>query len=447
MTDLEVFHWSLAKAIELYYPTFKPRWIPLPDPPLVVTIGDHPELLAELRKNALLMQTISEVAKDAFIGALGSIVPRLQALDAECGAAGGDFYTYAASRKRIIQEITQSIQQAQNVATRNSLHELELLKNKKQAWKNYRLVVLFKLGWTGVLGVGTAAAGLAGAVPTGGAALAISIIGTYRAVSECGKTLLECAQDAHSVQKQVEIDLKYLQGTYAPGQRTGVALEVTAITFNAVLKPLFTDLPNAKTLEEHNKLWLDKLTHLSVLANELSAKLNDLLEYGGKLQAQLAADPNSEKKRAALRGFEAYIKKLLEEGFIVPGMQRRVPISESYRYAQEGFKLQKQIAEEIENLKARRSKGVDWYNSVITAFTDVAFMALGSAVTPPELKAADVLGVVHDGLENLKEIYDIAADNSPEVKKVEENVMEELAAVPIDQRATTRPRSNAVTRY
>ena len=143
------------------------------------------------------------------------------------------------------------------------------------------------------------------------------------------KTLWDCAKNADGVQKRVETGLKKLRDSYAQGQKSGVAREVVASTANALLKeaPVAVinklsggALTNVATLEDDNKLWRGKLTHLRFLAHELSEELNELLVNSDKLATQLSADPDSKKKLAALRSFQADINKLLTEGFIVPSM-------------------------------------------------------------------------------------------------------------------------------
>ncbi len=234
------------------------------------------------------------------------------------------------------------------------------------------------------------------------------------------------------MQKRVETGLKKLRDSYAQGQKSGVAREVVASTANALLKeaPVAVinklsggALTNVATLEDDNKLWRGKLTHLRFLAHELSEELNELLVNSDKLATQLSADPDSKRKLAALRGFQADINKLLTEGFIVPSMGRRVTIQKSYEDAESGLAAQEQVAKAIEELKAGRSQGVDWYNKIISFVTDAALTAAGYGVSPPNLSSAkDVAGVVSDGATNLAGIYDMVADAVPQVKAIEEKI-------------------------
>jgi hypothetical protein len=432
MADWVMFSWSLSKAIENDSPIkFTPKWIPIPDLPMKVVMDLPPDTESMLAKDPLLMQMIKDDSKQAFTASLSKIVPRLQALDAECGASGGDFFKYAESRKRVLQQIDLDLQQAKTNAVAAVQKRWMQVQQQKKEYKKYRLGVGIKLV-KGAAGVAAAAAGIAGAAPTGGASLALSIVGGYRAAMDGVKTLWDCAKDADGVQKRVETGLKKLRDSYAQGQKSGVAREVVASTANALLKeaPVAVinklsggALTNVATLEDDNKLWRGKLTHLRFLAHELSEELNELLVNSDKLATQLSADPDSKRKLAALRGFQADINKLLTEGFIVPSMGRRVTIQKSYEDAESGLAAQEQVAKAIEELKAGRSQGVDWYNKIISFVTDAALTAAGYGVSPPNLSSAkDVAGVVSDGATNLAGIYDMVADAVPQVKAIEEKI-------------------------
>jgi hypothetical protein len=433
--DILLFDWRLSKAIEYnYQPPLNLRWIPIPDYPLRVFLDTPPPTYQLLNKDPLLLQSISDDCKDAFVDILKKIVPRLQALDVECGAAGGDFFKYAEGRKRTMQQIELDIQQAKKNALAAIQKRWTDLEKQKKEYKSYRTGVAIKLvkGGAGVVG---AAAGLGGAVATGGATLALSIIGTYRAVIDGGKTLWECMQDADRVQKRVVGDLESLKKTYAQNAQLGVAREVAASVVNAVLK-LPINITNVKTLEGDNELWRGKLTHLVFLAHELAETLNDLLDKAEQLNTQLAGDPDSKKKQAALKGFEADVNKLLTEGFYIASMGRRVQIQKSHQDAEKGLKVQAQVTKGIEELKAGRSHGVDWFDSIIDFATEAALTGAGFAVKPPDFSAAaGTFDKVKDGLDVSKEsattlygIYDIAAENSEKVKEVQDSLLKKWKA-------------------
>jgi hypothetical protein len=430
MPDVLLFDWTLSRAIENYYkPALNLKYIPVPDYPLRVMLDVQPESQALLQKDGLLMQSVSDDCQAAFVAALQKIVPRLTSLDSECGAAGGDFFKYAEGRKRVLQQIEMDINQAKVAAGAAIQKRWTQLQQQKSDYKSYRFSVGVKVA-KGAAGLGTAAAGLAGAAATGGASLALSIIGMYRAVVDGGKTLWECMQEADTVQKRVVDDLASLKKTYAQSKDLGVAREVTASVVNAVLK-LPINVTNMKTLDDDNKLWKGKLTHLVFLAHELAETLSDLLDKSQQLNTQLASDPNSKKKQAALKGFESDINKLLTDGFFYASMGRRVQIQKSHQDAEKGLKVQEQITQGIEELKKGRTKAVDWFDSIIAFATDAALTGAGYGVTPPDFSSAastldkvkDGAGVAADTATTLYGIYDIAAENSEKVKEVQDSLI------------------------
>jgi hypothetical protein len=430
MPDVLLFDWRLSKAIEnSYKPALNLKWIPILDYPLRVMLDVQPDTQALLQKDPLLLQSVSDDCQAAFVAALQKIVPRLTALDNECGAAGGDFFKYAEGRKRVLQQIEMDINQAKAAALAAIQRRWTQLQQQKSDYKSYRFSVGVKVA-KGALGVGSAAAGLAGAAATGGATLALSIIGMYRAVMDGGKTLWECVQEADTVQKSVVGDLDSLRKTYAQSKELGMAREVVASTVNAVLK-LPINVTNMKTLEDDNKLWKGKLTHLVFLAHELSETLSDLLDKSAQLQSQLSADPDSKKKQASLKSFESDVNKLLTDGFFYASMGRRVQIQKSHQDAEKGLKVQEQITQGIEELKKGRNKAVDWFDSVIAFATDAALTGAGYGVTPPDFSSAastldkvkDGAGVAADAGTTLYGIYDIAAENSEKVKEVQDSLI------------------------
>jgi hypothetical protein len=388
-----------------------------------------PDTFALLDKDPLLLQSISDDCQAAFVAALQRIVPRLTALDNECGAAGGDFFKYAEGRKRVLQQIEMDINQAKTAAVAAIQRHWMQLQQQKSDYKSYRFSVGVKVA-KGALGVGTAAAGLAGAAATGGATLALSIIGMYRAVVDGGKTLWECMQEADTVQKRVVNDLDSLKKTYAQSKDLGMAREVAASVVNAVLK-LPINVTNVKTLDDDNKLWKGKLTHLVFLAHELAETLSDLLDKSAQLRTQLSADPESKKKQAALKSFESDINKLLTDGFFYASMGRRVQIQKSHQDAEKGLKVQEQITQGIEELKKARNKAVDWFDSIIAFATDAALTGAGYGVAPPDFsfaastldKVKDGAGVAADSGSTVYSIYDIAAENSEKVKEVQDSLI------------------------
>lgn len=449
MADWVLFHWSLAKAFQ-ENSRVMPRWIP--DLPLTVIMDLAPETERALSKDSdpgvlLMLQAFKDDAKRAFDDSVKIIASQLQAFDDECVAKGGDIYDYVESRKHVMEQIERDIQEAKVKAANLVQQRWMQFHRIRPEYKSYRLATGIRV-IKGAAGVGGAAAGLAGAAATGGAGLAIAIIATYRAVADAGKTVWDCWITADQAKERVKSGLESLQKTYEQSHKLGVAREVAAGAVNPVLNlPAAT---NASTIENDLKQWRGKLAHLHFLAQWLSGKLGQMLQDSTSLRNQLATYP---RKQKALEGIEKQINALLTEGVRVPGMRRRVEIGGAYQAAEKGLDEQEKISQALEELKAGRSKGVDWCISILKYAVGLALTGAHFAIQPPdspfdvtkvndaakqlkEVNLSNLKGAVKSVSEatevdrevasNLMEINDIVAENSERVKEYEKKLKEEI---------------------
>jgi enoyl-CoA hydratase/carnithine racemase len=425
MADILLFDWRLDKAIE-NEPTarFTPRFIVIPQIPMRVMLDAKPDTQAMLGKDPLLQQMLVDECKNAFTAALPRIVPLVRAFDEECGKTGRDIEKYAAARKRLVQQIDPAIEEARKNAVKAIDKRWVSVQQQKKEYKSYRFSVGVKVA-KGIGGLVGAGVGLAGAVPTGGATLVLSVIGAYHALVEGGKTLWDCIQDAEKVQKKVESGLKSLKGTYEKSQAKGIAREVASSTVNAIFK---TSATNVSTLENDNKLWRGKLTHLRYLAHYLSTELNTLLENASKLSAQLAAEKAPEKIRKSLEKVELDVEKLLTDGFVIVSMGRRVQIQKSHQDAEKGLAAQQEVTQAIEALKAGRSGAVDLFDKAIALVVDVSLSGAGMAAQAPS-SAMDFAGVGKDGASTVVALNEIVVDAVPKVKAVEDGIKKKISDI------------------
>lgn len=419
MPDILLFDWRLDKAIE-NEPTvrFTPRYAVIPQVPLRVMLEAPPPTFAMLQKDPLLHQMLVDECKNAFTAALRKIASALQAYDAECGRNGNDVFKYAESRKKMLQRVDAEVAEAKRAALAGIDRRWMTVQQQKREYKSYRLGVGIKIakGVGGLLGAG---AGVAGAVPTGGATLAIAVVGAYRALADGGKALWECAQGADAVQKRIEKGLKSLKDSYARGQAQGVGRELAASAANALLK---VPLTNVATLDNDVKLWRGKLTHLRFLAHYLATELGKLLESAGKLGLQLTTEQAPEKIRASLKAVEADVNKLLTDGFVIASMGRRVQIQKSHQDAERGLAAQEEVVKALEALKSGRSAAVDYFDKVIGIVADAAVSIAGGIASPPSASVKDVASVAGDASSTLVAINELVADAAPKVKELEDRV-------------------------
>jgi hypothetical protein len=425
MADILLFDWRLDKAIENEPAArFTPRFVVIPQIPMRVMLDAKPDAQAMLGKDPLLQQMLVDECKNAFTAALPRIVPLVRAFDEECGRTGRDIEKYAAARKRLVQQLDPAIEEARKGAVKAIEKRWVSVQQQKKEYKSYRFSVGVKVA-KGIGGLVSAGVGLAGAVPTGGATLVLSVIGAYHALVEGGKTLWDCIQDAEKVQKKVESGLKSLKGTYEKSQAKGIAREVASSAVNAIFK---TSATNVSTLENDNKLWRGKLTHLRYLAHYLSTELNKLLENASKLSVQLAAEKAPEKIRKSLEKVELDVEKLLTDGFVIVSMGRRVQIQKSHQDAEKGLAAQEEVSQAIEALKAGRSGAVDLFDKAIALVVDVSLSGAGMAAQAPS-SAMDFAGVAKDGAMQLVALNEIVVDAVPKVKAVEDGIKKKISDI------------------
>lgn len=422
MPDVLLFDWRLDKAVESE-PTarFAPQYVVIPQIPLKVMLEAPPPTFAMLQKDPLLHQMLVDECKSAFTAALRKIVPALQTFDAECGRDGKDIFKYSASRKRMLQRVDAEIDTAKSTALSAIARRWTQVQQQKREYKSYRLGVGIKIA-KGVGGLAAAGAGLAGAVPTGGATLALSVVGAYRALMDGGKVLFDCIQDANAVQKRVQSGLKSLAESYKSAHAKGVGRELAASAANALFK---VPLANAATLDNDIKLWNGKLTHLRFLAHYLSTELNKLLENAEQLGMQLASQHASDKMRAALKKVEADVQKLLTDGFVIASMGRRVQIQKSHQDAETGLEAAAEAAKALEALKSGRGAGVDYFDKIIGMVTDAALSVAGNVASPPS-SVKDVAGIVSDAAQSLVALNELVVDAAPKVKEAEEQIRKNI---------------------
>jgi hypothetical protein len=425
MPDILLFDWRLDKAIE-NEPTarFTPRFVVIPQVPMRVVLDAPPATFAMLGKDPLLHQMLVDECKDAFTASLRRIVPLVKTFDEECGKTGRDIAKYADARKRLVQQLDQPLDEAKKTALKAIEKRWVSVQQQKKEYKSYRLGVGIKV-LKGVGGLISAGVGLGAAVPTGGATLVLSVIGAYHALMEGGKTLWDCIQDADKVQKKVESGLKSLKGTYEKSQAKGVAREVASSTINAIFK---TSATTVSTLENDNKLWRGKLTHLRFLAHYLATELNTLLENASKLSAQLASQQAPEKIRKSLENVELEVEKLLTKGFVIVSMGRRVQIQKSHEDAERGLAAQEEVTRAIDALKGGRSGAVDMFDKAIALVVDVSLAGGGMAAQAPS-SAMDFAGVAKDGASTALALNEMVVDAVPKVKAVEDGIKKKISDI------------------
>ena len=434
MPSVLLLGWSLQGAIK-DYPGLKLTRIAIPQLDLQVECNFTPDGYALVTGNPRLSEKLHEICKGAYTKRIPTIAWQLQTCDAQCGK-GNDLESVKL-QNQTMQQINRELENAYREAVTGVndylTNKLKELPKQKQQVKLYVLGIGVKAVKAGVGGVTSAFALAAG--PVG----ALGIIGLYRALVEGGELISNCIEDAKSVQDRVEKGLKALDESYKKATGVAVGRELLASAVNAVVSPpsAFT-MPNIGTLEEAIKLWGNKLTRLDLLADDLAGKLQGLLDACDELKARLVSDPDSSKKKAALGTLEKNVGLLLDHGYFIPSMMRRVTIPDAHQAAENGLEAQKQAKIVIEDLKAKRPIAVDAFDKIIKVVTQAGLM-----IASPPQTAMDIAGFANDCTSLFASSFGIGYELPAEhferkVREIEENEKKEL------ELAMTRPRSNAI---
>ncbi|MCZ6837547.1 MAG: hypothetical protein O7G85_17360 [Planctomycetota bacterium] len=144
---------------------------------------------------------------------------------------------------------------------------------RKKQYKDYKIKSGFDvaLGTLGTIGSGLA---IAAAVPTGGATLALGIVGGIRSVTALTQTCYDLAIEAEKVEKGLKKDLEDLKKSYlkvdGEAKKSAGAKEVAKSTMSSLLNaypPFVASLPKC---DKNYTLWDNKAAGLEVNGRKLT---------------------------------------------------------------------------------------------------------------------------------------------------------------------------------
>jgi hypothetical protein len=155
----------------------------------------------------------------------------------------------------------------------------------KKEYKSYQIKAGVKVG-VAVLGTVGAGLSLAAAVPTGGATLALSIVGGLRAIAGLATQIKNLALDVEKVEKVILFDLGALTKAYQKGGKKALAAASGAmVTVQAVFA---VDIgPSLKSINGNCGLWKSKVQGLDVAAGKLAGEALDTLKKADALENTL----------------------------------------------------------------------------------------------------------------------------------------------------------------
>lgn len=404
MADVVIFDWNVARAIE-----YKPKHLVVPALPVKVALQSDPVLLKAVEEDPLLHQRMADLCKDEFVKAAGLIGTQLASTDKQ--AAGQPASEIQKIQKQFDEVVMLSVKAVADTVSHKLVALWEELGKDRSDYRKYKIKSGIKIT-LGVGGIALGAAGIAGAAATGGASLALAIVGTWRGLVELTKTIVSLSKEAETVGKSVYADMKKLQDTYkkAPDQPKTfgkvAAREAAATVANTLLQ---TEVKNIPKVKSNCDLWKSKLQGLRTGAHDLAKQLNEFLNQSEKLEKHLASIPRNPKNSAQIAS--ALTK--------ISGLQQKVrtvvnDIPKKHQRAEDGMRAQEEAARGLD-LLARKAPG--WTAAFDKAFpimVNLGLAAAGNSVGFMEASStadfvSSSVGLVNDVASTVNDVADAAS--------------------------------------
>lgn len=167
----------------------------------------------------------------------------------------------------------------------------------KKAYRDYKIKAAGDLT-IGVLNTTVSALGIVG---TGGAGLALGIVGLVRSVADLAKQCYNLALDAEKVEKDLASDLSVLIKRYQTAQGEAKKTQGAAEVGHTVIKSLLgVDTPFIATLPKCNSnydLWINKVQGLSVAGRKLSSAIVEGMDDCAKLEKKISSSTDAKARK------------------------------------------------------------------------------------------------------------------------------------------------------
>jgi len=369
MPDIVIFDWDVAKAIE-----YNPKNFRKSSYPVKVAIDPPPEILRSISNDPLLHQRIVDAVRTEFNKVGGRIDPKLRLADQQVGSA-----RTTQAKSDVLTQFTQfakmELALGQRMAELATKTVWESLADQRKEYGKYKFQVTWKI-FSGTLGLGLGAAGLAGAAATGGVSLAMGIVALVRSAVDLAKTLNNAKMEAESVGKRLHAILNTLRGRYKAASTKGVvSREVGASVINSLLQ---TEVSNISKAKSDSDLWKNKLFGVRDTAHKLSAQLHQILEKSEQLDKELLSrvgDPKVAKVMAVLDKLRKQIAGDPPGAKTRPGLLDTIP--ETHLRAEKGLSAQKLAEQGIRELQAKSAAWTETFDKYFGIAVNLGLAAYG----------------------------------------------------------------------
>jgi hypothetical protein len=244
---------------------------------------------------------------------------------------------------------------------------------QKKQYKDYKIqsVQSVVLGTLGVIASGLS---IAAAVPTGGATLALGIVGGVRSTAALIKTGADLWKEAETVQNGLVADIGKLKMAYLDGnekaKKTVGAQEIGAGILKGILgthPPFIATVPKR---QEDYKLWDNKVAHLAVNNREVSKEALALLDKVSKLETLMAGSKS--KDAGKLLDKIRKLRKLVNDG-----LEKASTLGGRVSQAEKMMPLLKQA---LDMLAEAVPKYAEIFNKVFPAVVNLALAGADAGV-------------------------------------------------------------------
>ena len=299
----------------------RPQALALKKLPLKINIDCDPKLWKAIEKDPLLHQKMVDAVNDNRKKTTVNLVKLVEHHDALIVKAS-DKREQQVQAKEFKGRAEKEVSALKTQAPRAVEKVWEQRKRTQKEYRNYKI----KAGASVAVDVVDITLGVASAVGTAGASLAISIIVLLRSTAGMVQKLTKLAVEAETLQKKLVKDLTQIQRAYSDASRTGVgAQELGGSYINKVIN---VDLaPTISSCKTDNQQFGNKLKGLDVDSHKVSANLGKALNDVDKLTVKVKDrkskldDRKRNKLLTSVGKLEKSVHKMIEK---VIGLQERV---------------------------------------------------------------------------------------------------------------------------
>jgi len=404
MPDIVIFDWNVARAIQ-----YKPRHLVVPALPVKIALQDDPVLRKAVAADPLLHQRMADLCKDEFVRAAGVIEGQLTTVDR--GAAGKPAAEIQRIQKQFDEIVRLSVKAVADTVNGKLVALWEQLGKDRAEYRTYKIKSGVKIT-LGVGGVALGAAGIAGAAVTGGASLALAIVGTWRGLVEISKTFANLSKEAETVGKGVYADMKKLQDAYKKSPATPptfgkvAAREVGVTVANTFLQ---TELRNIPKVKSNCDLWKSKLQGLRTSAHDMAKQLNEFLVQSEQVERHLASIPRHPRNAAKIGSALTQLGGLRQQVTVFV-----IKIPATHQRAEQGLVAQGEAARGLDALARQAPGWTGVVDKVLPLLVNLGLAAAGNTLGFMEAtRTADYvqasIGLVNDIAATVNDVADATA--------------------------------------